>query len=100
VTGKRLEDLVNVESEHLVGFATNAPLVKMRAESDGTVMVGQMSPEQARDIAMNLLECAARAEYEYDLLIEMQRLEFEDQAIAGIFGMVRAGEFRRHTGDD
>lgn len=95
--GKRIEDLANVETEHLIGEATNQPLVKLRAESNETVMIAQMPPEQAREIALHLLESAARAEYEYDMLIEMRFLKFEDQAIAGIFGMVRAGEARRHT---
>ena len=93
----RIEDLVKVEVEHLVGLRTGLPLVKLRVESDHTVVAGQMSVAQAREIASHLEECAARAEYEVDLLGEMQRSEWTDEMIAAIFVMVRSGETRRHT---
>ena len=96
--GKKIDDLVNVETEHLLGLNTGLPLVKMRAESNRTVIVGQMSPEQAREIASHLMESAARAEYEHDLMNEMKKHEWEDEMIGGIFLMVRQGEMRRHTG--
>jgi hypothetical protein len=90
---KNIEDLLLVETEHMLG--TTGPLVKMRAESDGMVMVGQMPPEAAREIASHLMEAAARSEYEADLLSEMQAHDWKDEEIGTIFHMVRAGEIRR-----
>lgn len=95
--GKRIEDLVNVETEHLLSATVYKGLVLLRCESDKTVLVGQMSPEMAREIAAHLFESAARSEYEQDLWAELTRAEMDKQAIGFIFHAVRAGEMRRHT---
>lgn len=96
MTGKRIEDLINVETEHMVGSMIT-PYVKLRAESEQTLLLGQLTPVMAREIAQHLMEAAARCEYEADLLSEMKKAEFEDDTIAALFAMVRAGEMRRHT---
>lgn len=67
-------DLSNVEVEHLLGLGTGLPLVKIRAESDRVVRVGQVSPDEARQIAGHLVEAAARAEYEIDFFTEARKV--------------------------
>lgn len=94
---KRIEDLVNVETEHLLGAASGFPLVVLRAESAGTVVHAHLTPTQARDIAEHLFEAAARAEYEYDLYTAGKAAGLSDEQIAPIMHMVRSGEMRRHT---
>lgn len=97
MSGKRLDvELANVEVEHLLGLATGLPLVKLRVESDDTVMVGQMAPAEARDIAMHLFEAAARAEYEADLANEAKTAGWTDTLTGQLLMMVRAGERHRH----
>lgn len=95
MTATRIEDLVNVETEHLLGSNGVRPLVKLRAESDHTVIVGQMSPAQAREIALHLLESAARAEYEADLWHGSIAAGAQEEAIAGVLRIVRQGEAPR-----
>lgn len=96
-----IADLTNVETEHLVGSITKAGLVRLRAESENpahhVILLGELTPTQAREIATHLFESAARAEYEEDLLQQLTAREFDDDVIASIFQMVRAGEYHRHT---
>ena len=94
---KRIEDLINVETEHLLSATTYKGLVVLRCESDTTVLLGQLTPEQAREVAAHLTESAARSEYEQDLWSELTRTELDEAAIGLIFRAVRAGEMRRHT---
>lgn len=100
MTATRIEDLANVSTEHMLGLTTGLPLVKLRCESDGTVLIGQLSPDQARDIAMHLMESAARSEYEADFANEAARSEWTDEMVGGVLLMVREGETRRHTSTD
>lgn len=97
MTTKQIEDIVNVETEHLLSASTFRGKVVLRVESDGTVLLGHITPEQARDIASHLMESAARCEYEQDLWSELKRVDMDEQAIGLIMHAVRAGEFRRHT---
>lgn len=97
MTTKHVEDLVNVETEHLLSSTTYKGRVVLRCESDATVLYGQLTPEQARDVAAHLVESAARSEYEQDLWGELTRAEMDERAIGLIFHAVRAGEMRRHT---
>jgi hypothetical protein len=97
LTSKRIEDLVNVETEHLLSATTYEGRVVLRCQSDATVLLGQLTPEQARDVAAHLVESAARSEYEQDLWGELTRVEMDERAIGLIFHAVRAGEIRRHT---
>lgn len=91
-----LEDLIGIEVEHLLGDRLGA-LVKVRAISDKVTLLGQVTPESARQIAAHLSEAAARAEYESDLYSELRRNDFDNETIASIFGLVRVGEMRRMT---
>lgn len=104
-----LPELVGIEVEHLVGEATGLPLVKLRAQGlergRTVVMVGQLEPDQARRIAGHLLEAAARAEYELDLITGIEtamEAKVADGGPAADFaamalGFVRSGEVVRHT---
>jgi hypothetical protein len=96
----QINDLTGVETEHLVGGTTGEflPLVTLRCLGNTTILLGQMSPADAREVAAHLFEAAARAEYETDLLIELKNNHFADEAIAGLFKMVRTGEQTRHKG--
>lgn len=94
--GKRIEDLSNVEVEHLLGLGTGLALVKVRAESADTVLVAQFEPAQAREIACHLFEAAARAEYERDFVAEARTVGFEADLVNALLLMVRRGEERRH----
>lgn len=94
----RISDIAGVEVEHLIGLTTGLPLVKLRVLGDrGPVALGQLEPAAAREIAQHLLEAAARAEYEHDLISEAERAGIPLAAIGDIVNMVRAGEERRHT---
>lgn len=94
----RIGDLNGIEVEHLLG-ETHGPLVKVRCLSAGDILLGQISPADAREIAAHLTEAAARAEYEADLFITMRAEAWTDQMAAVVLHMVRAGEARRHQGD-
>ena len=91
-----IRDLDGIEVEHLLG-QTYGPLVKLRCLSAGTILVGEVTPGAAREIAAHLAEAAARAEYEADLFHAMQAAEFDARVIGGVLTMVRAGEIHRHT---
>lgn len=96
---KTICDLSNVEVEHLLGLGTGLPLVKIRAESDSVVLLGQVSPDEARQIAGHLVEAAARAEYELDFFTEASKV-FGRREAAALLHVVRAGERRRHEGGE
>lgn len=100
MTATRIEDLANVEVEHLLGMSTGLPLVKLRAESTGTVLVAQLEPAAAREIAMHLLDAAARAEYEHDLVVGGKALDLPDEFAIHATHVVRAGERMRCEGED
>ena len=93
-----IRDLTNVEVEHLLGLATGLPLVKIRAEADGVVLVGQVSPDEARQIAAHLFESAARAEYECDFVAACQARDVPADFVGISLTLVREGEQHRHTG--
>jgi hypothetical protein len=93
-----IRDLTNIEVEHLLGLHTGLPLVKVRAEADGVVLVGQISPDDARQIAAHLFECAARAEYEHDFVSACQAHDLPADVIGINLTLIREGEQRRHTG--
>ena len=90
-------ELANVSVEHMLGLRTGLPLVKLRAESDGAVLVGQLSPAQARQIATDMLSAAARAEYEYDFFIGAKAVELPESTIGAVLHIVRQGEVQRCT---
>ena len=92
-------DLAGIEVEHLLG-ERYGPLVKIRCLSTGgapVILLGQVDPAAAREIAGHLHEAAARAEYEADLLATMRAEGWTDQMAGVVLAMVRAGETNRHT---
>lgn len=95
-----IRDLVNVEVEHLLGLHTGLPLVKIRAEAQGVVLVGQVSPDEARQIAAHLFECAARSEYEHDFASACHAHQLPTDVLAINLQLIREGERRRHQGGD
>ncbi len=97
MTASRIEDLADVSVEHMLGATTGRPLVKLRAESAGTVLLGQLDPEQAREIAAHLFEAAARAEYEADFTRTAAAAGMEEETLGQIIVMIRLGEEQRHA---
>lgn len=95
----RVHDLVSVEVEHLLGLSSKHPLVKIRATGDGVILLGQMSPADARQIAAHLFEAAARSEYEADFADELDRLGLGN-ITAVMLAAIRSGERRRHDPED
>ena len=91
-----IRDLDGIEVEHLLG-QTYGPLVKLRCLSAGAILLGEVTPEAAREIAAHLAEAAARAEYEADLWNAMQAEGFDGRTAGAVLAMVRAGETTRHT---
>lgn len=99
-TPTRIEDLISVETEHLIGVTKDAPLVTLRCIGDKTILLGQLTPAAARDIANHLNESAARAEYEFDLFTGSRARGIDDAHIAALLTIVREGEYTRHTDID
>lgn len=97
MTATRIEDLAGVSVEHMLGLTTGLPLVKLRAESEGTVLLGQLEPTQAREIAANLFEAAARAEYEADFARTASAGGLDGETLGQILLMIRSGEEQRHA---
>lgn len=95
MTASRIEDLTDVSVEHLLGLATGLPLVKLRAKSNDTVLVGQLGPDQAREIAAHLVEAAARAEADFARTAATAGMD--DATTSQILVMIRHGEERRHA---
>ena len=94
----RITDLDGIEVEHLLGDQLG-PLVKIRCLSPKAILLGQVTPADARSIAAHLTEAAARAEYEADLFNTMRAEGWTDQMAGAVLFMVRAGEAARHQGD-
>ena len=90
-----LYDLADVQVEHLLGLGTGLPLVKLRCTSNEAVLYGQLSPEQAREIAGHLLEAAARSEYELDLVTGATAQGMDHETAVAMLLLVRAGEALR-----
>lgn len=94
----RIVDLDGIEVEHLLGERAG-PLVKIRCLATRSILLGQVTPGAARQIAAHLMEAAARAEYEADLFNTMRAEGWTDQMAGAVLHMVRAGEAARHQGD-
>lgn len=92
-------DLNDIEVEHLLGAATGRGLVKIRAISADRVLLGEIDPDAARQIASHLMECAARAEYEQDFADAAKASGIDDEATYMMLSLVRRGEQNRHEGD-
>lgn len=92
-----IKDLHGIEVEHMLGAAYGGPLVKLRCVGDGVILLGEVSPDDARQIASHLMEAAARSEYEADLHSAMVANGFTLEVIVALLHMVRAGEANRHN---
>lgn len=94
-------DLSRIEVEHgLAERDGGVGFVKIRCLTDqGKVVLGQVDPAIARELATDLNNVAARAEYEQDLWREAKANDMPDDILGSILGMVRFGEQRRHEGD-
>ena len=97
-------DLLGVSIEHMVSdrltaHARPAGLVKLRVDlSDGLHGLGQLTPAQAREIAANLLNAAARAEYESDVILAAHAsggVEAVEAVGVLIAKLARSGEMSR-----
>lgn len=88
----QINDLDSIEVEHLLSSTTHAGIVKIRATSDGTVLLGQVDPDAARSLANDLMRAAARAEYEADLWRGSKAAGVDDTAIGAVLTIVRNGE--------
>lgn len=89
-------DLTDIEVEHLLGATTGLGLVKIRAVSADRILLGEVDPASAREIASHLMECAARAEYEQDFAKAATRAGFDEQLTVMLLGLIRFGEQKRH----
>ncbi len=94
----RIHEITRVEVEHGLGQATNRGFVKLRVIGDTAVMMDHLEPAAARSIAQDLLNAAARAEYEQDLYDELSTTAGMPQELIGmVIFAVRQGEARRET---
>ena len=91
----RIVDLHGVEVEHLLG-EKYGPLVKLRCSGSGVILLGEVDPASARQIAEHLMEAAARAEYEADLHSTMTADGWTPEMMGAVLHMVRRGEANRH----
>jgi hypothetical protein len=88
----KIDDLNDVEVEHFLGEPSGQPLVKLRVKGPGVILIGQMDPASARQIANDLLICAARSEYERDLVVGSKMLGVSKQNAVASLLAVRKGE--------
>lgn len=92
-----LPDLAMIETEHLLSAHTFIGIVKIRVTlEDGSIALGQIAPEAAREIASHLAESAARAEYEQDAWQSLTAAGIDEQTKGMILQAVRGGEYHRH----
>jgi hypothetical protein len=96
VTG-RLIDLVGIEVEHGVNQRGHG-FVIIRAIGDGATSFGEVDPAEARKIATDLMNVAARAEYEQDLLVGGANVGLDMPMMAPLVDALRKAEAARHTG--
>jgi hypothetical protein len=92
----KIADLHSIEVEHLLG-EKHGPLVKIRCSGPKLIMLGEVGPASARQIAEHLMEAAARAEYEADLHSTMTADGWTPEMMGAVLHMVRRGEANRHT---
>lgn len=94
MTSGRITDLERVECEHGLTQA-GKPFVKIRALHTGGSAFGEVDPADARHLATDLMNVAARAEYEHDLWAGSLAKGIGTEAIAVVLHIVREGEERR-----
>lgn len=97
------QDIARVDVEHGLTEARGGEgFVKIRVTSDQSdvVMLGQVDPDTARQLATDLMNVAARAEYEQDFWRESHRSGVPENAVGKMLAVVRAGESRRMEGKE
>lgn len=57
------------------------PSVRLSVETDDATVVGKLDTRGARRIAMSLLDAAARADWQYDLVRHAKRAGLDDGSI-------------------
>ena len=92
----KIVDLHGIEVEHLLG-EKYGPLVKIRSSGPRVILLGEVDPASARQIAGHLMEAAARAEYEADLHSTMTADGWKPEMMGAVLRMVRRGEVNRHN---
>ena len=92
-----ITDLTGITVEHMVGATDHKGMVKLRAESTEFVLVGQVPPDDARELATNIIVSAARAEYEQDFIAAATVHGLPDEMVATFLALVRQGELIRRT---
>lgn len=96
---EKIDDLVSIEVEHLMN-AHWKQLVKIRVKSTNAVSIGALDPDEARALAVNLLDAAARADYERDMVVGLQQTNAPEDVIAAALHVVRNGEVERLKNPD
>lgn len=98
----RIVDLIGTEIEHLVGAALleqndpNPGLVSIRAFVAAPIIaIAHLRPAQARQIAGQLLDAAARAEYEGDFFTAARTAGWPNDLVGSVAHLVRQGEIKR-----
>lgn len=96
----KIHDMTNIEIEHLLGVHTDCGIVQARISLvGGDVVLTQMTPAIAKKIGGDLIEAAARADYEGDLGRGAKEFGMDKPMIARLITIVRRGERARceHT---
>ena len=99
MTGPRIHDLERVAVEHYLAATSGAGMVKLRAVSGPAILLGELGPDDARNLARDLADAAARASYEQDLAAGMRARGAGDGAVVLALVAVREGEAARHNGE-
>lgn len=96
----KIVDLTRVEVEHLLSERDGGlGLVKVRVMADGLVLIGAVEPEAARQLATDLMNVAARAEYEQDLWRGCRKADVPEDVVGMVLTTVRFGESDRMAGE-
>ncbi len=97
MNGPRIHDLERVEVEHYLGATSGTGMVKLRAVSGPAILLGELSPDEARSLARDLTDAAARAAYEQDLAAGMRARGADDRDVVAVLVCVREGEHTRNA---
>lgn len=91
----KIADLVHVDVSHQLNSLDSTPAVVLRCKGTGALLLGHLTPAQARQIAADLLDSAARADYESDLVNGLTEAGFTPEQRAAIVTILRNGETTR-----
>lgn len=91
-------ELQEIQVEHGISMFTHEPFVKLRVVGE-KIHIGQIAPDEARQLAQQLITCAERADYEGDFVRAALESGWEAEMVAGLLMMVRQGEQMRYEGE-